>query len=131
MWNTHKFVHHRDSNTFFPPFFRCKPTAKTSTTWPPCCTAWARTLEISAKLLKYTKFVASLPQVQVNCEDLDDSATLLYGMGKKRGLLYWLRDGGTLLLNNVHKAAPAVQPLLKQVGVYCMGAGRAGRCCWV
>ncbi|GAB4815576.1 hypothetical protein N2152v2_002622 [Parachlorella kessleri] len=52
---------------------------------------------------------------QVNCEDLDDSATLLYGMGQKRGLLYWLRDGGTLLLNNVDKAKPAIMPLLKQV----------------
>lgn len=38
-------------------------------------------------------------------------------MGRKRGILYWLRDGGTLLLNNVDKAKPAVMPLLTRVGV--------------
>ena len=59
--------------------------------------------------------------VQINCEELDEAATILYGMGRKRGILYWLRDGGTLLLNNVDKARPAVMPLLQRVGA-CMFA---------
>ncbi|PSC73341.1 ATPase AAA [Micractinium conductrix] len=49
----------------------------------------------------------------VDCWRLDDKATVLFGSGKKLGLLHWPMPGCTLVLIDVHKAPPAVLPLLE------------------
>ena len=41
-------------------------------------------------------------QVRVDCDRLDADASDVFGRGRRRGLLYWLRDG-TLLLNNLNE----------------------------
>eukprot|EP00887_Chlorella_sp_A99_P003164 scaffold9.g3164.t1 len=54
------------------------------------------------------------PIVQVECERLDERASELFGSGKRKGLLAFLRPGDTLVLNNIHLAPPAVLPLLER-----------------
>lgn len=45
---------------------------------------------------------------------MDEDASELLGRGAKRGLLSWLPNNGTIILNNIHKAPPAVLPLLER-----------------
>lgn len=40
--------------------------------------------------------------------------TELFGRGSREGLLHWIRDG-TLLINNVHQAAPHMLPALRRL----------------
>lgn len=40
--------------------------------------------------------------MRVDCDRLDVDASDVFGRGRRRGLLYWLRDG-TLLLNNLNE----------------------------
>lgn len=54
------------------------------------------------------------PMIRVDCERLDADCSDLLGNKAKKGLLNWLPPGGTLLLNNVHLAPPAVLPLLQR-----------------
>ena len=67
-----------------------------------------------AALIHFGSPFGRAPLVQVDCDRLDDDASELFGRGAKRGLLAWLPHDGTLILNNIHQAPPAVRPLLEQ-----------------
>lgn len=54
----------------------------------------------------------------MDCEALDNCASLLLGSGSRRGLLHWLRAGGTLVVLNAHKASPELAARLAQVRVW-------------
>ncbi|KAK9803256.1 hypothetical protein WJX72_000197 [[Myrmecia] bisecta] len=60
------------------------------------------------------------PMIRVDCQRLSSSGAELFGRGSKKGLLHSLQDG-TLLLNNVQLAPPAViaqLPTLLATGEY-------------
>ena len=52
--------------------------------------------------------------MQIDCDRLDDDASELIGRGAKKGLMYWLPNEATLVLNNVHKAPASVLPILQR-----------------
>ena len=65
-----------------------------------------------AALIHFGSPFSQAPLVQIDCDRLDDDASELIGRGAKKGLLYWLPNDATLILNNIHKAPPSVMPIL-------------------
>jgi len=67
-----------------------------------------------AALIHFGSPFHNAPLVQIDCDRLDDDASELIGRGAKKGLLYWVPNEGTVILNNVHKAPPSVLPILQR-----------------
>jgi polyferredoxin len=67
-----------------------------------------------AALIHFGSPFHNAPLVKIDCDRLDDDASELIGRGAKKGLLYWVPNEGTLILNNVHKAPPSVLPILQR-----------------
>jgi polyferredoxin/transcriptional regulator with AAA-type ATPase domain len=67
-----------------------------------------------AALIHFGSAFNNAPLVQIDCERLDDDASELIGRGAKKGLLYWIPNEGTLILNNIHLAPPSVLPILQR-----------------
>lgn len=76
-----------------------------------------------AALIHFGSPFNNAPLVQIDCDRLDDDASELIGRGAKKGLLYWVPNEGTIILNNVHKAPPSVLPILqREVGTASVAA---------
>ena len=67
-----------------------------------------------AALIHFGSPFSQTPLVSIDCDRLDDDASELIGRGAKKGLLYWVPNEGTIILNNIHKAPPSVMPLLQR-----------------
>ena len=72
------------------------------------------------------------PMLAVDCGSLDPAGSLLLGGGSRRGLVGWMRHGGTLLLEHANRApAGVVEEVLAQLkgpGCGCkVSTAQAGR----
>lgn len=65
-------------------------------------------------LIHFGSPYSKAPLVRLDCARFDDDASDLMGRYAKRGLLSWLPPEATIILDNVHKAPPAVLPLLEK-----------------
>lgn len=67
-----------------------------------------------ASLIHYGSPRRGEPLIRVDCSRLDESASELFGRGKREGLLNIMEGKGTVILENVHKAPPQALPLLRR-----------------